>query len=209
MARPRRPAVLSKAFDVTWSATDSLTGVKTTDVISSSAAWNSATFSDPEVVGDNLAAGPFHQSGGFGRTYCYEIQAVDEANNLGQRSARRCTAVPLDDTALLGSGWGRAAKSGQFNGTWTTTSTKGRTLTRPGIRAKRLALVANRLPNGGLVEVRWNGALVRKVSLKGTAVTRKVYPIVTWGTVHTGTLRIKVLSASGRPVRLDGLVVAK
>ncbi len=201
--------VVAKAFDVTWSATDSLAGVKTTDVISSSAAWNSATFSDPKVVGDNLATGPFHQSAGFGRTYCYEVQSIDKANNLGQRSARKCTAVPLDDTALLGSGWSRAAKSGQFNGTWTTTSTKGRTLTRAGIKAKRLALVANRVPNGGLVEVRWNGTLLKKVSLKGSAATKKVYPIVTWAGLHTGTLTIKVISASGRPVRIDGLVVAK
>lgn len=201
--------VVSKAFDVTWSAADSLSGVKTSDVISSSAAWNSATFSDPKVVGDNLAAGPHHVSGGLGRTYCYEVQSVDKANNLGQRSTRKCTAVPLDDKALLGSGWSRTAKSGQFNGTWTTTSTKGRTLTRTGIKATRLALVANRLPNGGLVEVRWNGTLVRKISLKGTAATKKVLPIVTWGTVHTGTLKIKVISATGRPVRIDGLVVAK
>lgn len=201
--------VVSKAFDVTWSAADSLSGVKTSDVISSSAAWNSATFSDPKVVGDNLAAGPHHVSGGLGRTYCYEVQSIDKANNLGQRSTRKCTAVPLDDTALLGSGWSRTAKSGQFNGTWTTTSTKGRTLTRTGIKATRLALVANRVGNGGLVEVRWNGTLVRKISLKGTAATKKVLPIVTWGTVHTGTLKIKVISASGRPVRIDGLVVAK
>ena len=201
--------VTSKAFDVTWSSADSLSGTKTTDVISRSAAWNSATFSDPKVVGDNLASGPFHQSAGFGRTYCYEVQSIDKANNLGQRSALKCTAVPLDDKALLGAGWSRAAKSGQFNGTWTTTSTKGRVLTRTGIKAKRLALVANRVPNGGLVEVRWNGTLVRKISLKGTTATKKVLPIVTWGTVHTGTLRIKVISATGRPVRIDGLVVAK
>lgn len=203
------PQVVSKAFDVTWSAADSLSGVKTSDVISSSAAWNSATFSDPTVVGDNLAAGPFHVDGSLGRTYCYEVQSVDKAGNLGPRSTRRCTAVPLDDTSLLGAGWSRTAKSGQFNGTWTTTSTKGRVLNRTGIKAKRLALVANRVSNGGLVEVRWNGTLVRKISLKGSATTKKVYPIVSWGTVHTGTLRIEVISASGRPVRIDGLVVAK
>ncbi|QSR28904.1 Hypothetical protein CFH99_0140 [Nocardioides aromaticivorans] len=203
------PQVTSKAFDVTWSATDSLAGLKSSDVIASSAAWNSGTFSDPEVVGSNLVSGPLHVSGGLGRTYCYEVQSEDLVENIGQRSARRCTSVPLDDTALLGSGWSRAAKSGQFNGTWTTTSTKGRTLTRAGIKAKRLALVANRVPNGGLVEVRWNGTLLKKVSLKGAAATKKVYPIVTWAGLHTGTLTIKVISASGRPVRIDGLVVAK
>jgi len=203
------PQVTAKAFDVKWSAVDSLAGTKSTDVLASSAAWNSGTFSDPTVVGANIVAGSFHVSGSFGRTYCYEVQSEDLVNNVGQRSARKCTAVPLDDKALLGAGWSRAAKSGQFNGTWTTTSTKGRTLTRTGIKAKRLALVANRVSNGGLVEVRWNGTLVRKISLKGTAATKKVYPIVTWSGLHTGTLTIKVISSTGRPVRIDGLVVAK
>lgn len=200
---------ISKVFEVKWSAVDALAGTKSSDVIASSSAWNSATFTPAAVVGDDLTSGSLKVNALLGRTYCYEVQAVDQVNNLGQRSAKRCTTVPLDDKALAGSGWNRATKAGQFRGTWTTTSTKGRILTRTGIKARRLSLVANRVSNGGVVEVRWNGTLVRKISLKGTAATKKVYPIVTWGTVHTGTLRIKVISASGRTVRIDGLVVAK
>lgn len=201
--------VISKVFDVKWSAIDALAGTKSSDVIASSSAWNSATFTPAAVVGDDLTSGSLQVNALLGRTYCYEVQAVDKVNNPGQRSARRCTTVPLDDRSLAGSGWNRATKAGQFRSTWTTTSTKGRILTRTGIKARRLALVANRVSNGGVVEVRWNGTLVRKISLKGTAATKKVYPIVSWGTVHTGTLRIKVISASGRTVRIDGLVVAK
>ena len=124
-------------------------------------------------------------------------------------SAKRCTTVPLDDRALAGSGWQRTAKQYTFQNTWTTTTTKGRTLTRTGIKAKRLALVASRATNGGTVQVRWNGTLVRTISLAGSTANRVVLPIVTWGNVRTGTLQLKVTSANGRPVRIDGLVVAK
>ncbi len=200
--------VISKVFDVKWSAVDALAGTKSSDVIASSSAWNSAAFTPAAVVGDDLTSGSLKVDALLGRTYCYEVQAVDKFDNLGQRSAKRCTTVPLDDKALAGSGWNRQTKYGQFRSTWTTTSTKGRILTRTGIKAKRLALVANRVSNGGVVEVRWNGTLVRKISLKGTAATKKVYPIATWATVRSGTLQIKVVS-SGRAVRIDGLVVAK
>lgn len=200
--------VISKVFDVKWSAVDALAGTKSSDVIASSSAWNSATFTPAAVVGADLTSGSLQVDALLGRTYCYEVQAVDKFDNLGQRSAKRCTTVPLDDKALAGSGWNRQTKYGQFRSTWTTTSTKGRILTRTGIKAKRLALVANRVSNGGVVEVRWNGTLVRTISLKGTAATKKVYPIATWATVRSGTLQIKVVS-SGRAVRIDGLVVAK
>lgn len=203
------PQVLATSFDVTWKVADALSGAKSSDVHRTSAAWNSGEFATPALVDEDVTTGEHHVDGGLGRTYCFEVQSVDKAGNLGPRSARRCTAVPLDDTALLGSGWTRSAKAGQFNGTWTSTTTKGRTLSRPGVRAKRLALVANRFPDGGQVEVRWNGTLLRKISLQGTTAARQVLPIITWSGLHTGTVTIKVLSPDGRRVRIDGMVVAK
>ncbi len=201
--------VISKAFDVKWSAADALAGTKSSDVFATSSAWNSTAFSPAALVGDDLASSSLKVNGLLGRTYCFEVQAVDQFNNLGRRSARKCTTIPLDDKSLAGSGWTRAAKSGQFRGTWTTTSTKGRVLTRTGVKATRLALVAPRRTNGGRVEIRWNGTLVRTISLKGATANKVVFPIKTWGTVQSGNLKIKVVSANGRPVRIDGLVVAK
>lgn len=200
---------LSRTFPVGWTATDALSSVQSTDVIVRTSAWNQAAFGDATVVGNNLKASPFAFKGAPGRTYCFETQSVDGLSNLGARSALRCTSVPLDDRALGAKGWTRANGSGHFEGTLTTTSTKGRTLTRAGIKAKRVALVAHRVPNGGKVEVRWNGTLVRTISLKGTAAKKKVYPITTWGSVRSGTLKVKVVSPTGRQVRIDGLVVAK
>lgn len=207
--RPGSATTVSSAIPLEWSASDSLSALQPgTDLYVSSSRWNQSTFSTPAVVVDNAPGTETSYAATPGATYCFQARVLDTASNAST-SPQKCTTVPLDDASLAGSGWTRAAKSGQFKGTWTTTTTKGRTLTRTGIKAKSLALVANRVSNGGLVEVRWNGTLVKKISLKGTTAAKKVYPIVTWSGLHTGTLTIKVISATGRPVRIDGLAVAK
>lgn len=209
LSKPGSATNVSVAVPLAWSASDSLSALQPgTDLYLSTSGWNQAAFSTPAVIVDGAAGTTTSYTATPGATYCFQARVADTSSNAAT-SAKKCTTVPLDDKALAGPGWTRATKAGQFRSTWTTTSTKGRTLTRTGIKAKRLALVANRVSNGGVVEVRWNGTLIRKISLKGTAATKKVYPIVTWGTVHTGTLTIKVISANGRSVRIDGLVVAK
>lgn len=210
LTRPGSATTVSTAVPLEWTApSDSLSTLQPgTDLYVSSSRWNQPAFSTPAVIVDNAPGTTASYTATPGATYCFQARAVDTAGN-GTTTAKRCTTVPLDDVSLAGSGWTRAAKSGQFKGTWTTTTTKGRTLSRSGISAKSLALVANRVSNGGLVEVRWNGTLLKKISLKGAAATKKVYPIVSWAGLHTGTLTIKVISPTGRPVRIDGLAVAK
>lgn len=203
------PTTVATTIPLTWTASDSLSALQPgTDLYLSTSRWNQSAFTSPAVAESNAPGTGTSYAAIPGATYCFQAVVSDTAGN-GATSAKRCTTVPLDDVSLAGSGWTRAAKAGQFKSTWTTTATKGRTLTRSGIKAKSLALVANRLSNGGLVEVRWNGTLLKKISLKGTTSTKKVYPIVTWAGLHTGTVTIKVISATGRPVRIDGLVVAK
>lgn len=201
--------VLSKKIPVKWTATDSLSGVKNSDVIVTSAKWNSSTFTAPVVIGDNQLTGPYPFTASFGRTYCFDVQSADKANNLGSRSARKCTSVPLDDASLKGSGWSRRDKSGHFNDTVTTTSKKGRVLTRTNVKARRLALVATKLPSAGTVKVTFNGKSLGTFSLKGKTTKKKVIPIVTFSKVRSGTVKIKVISPNGRAILIDGLVVAK
>ncbi|GAA4803446.1 hypothetical protein ACFQ0K_12105 [Nocardioides caeni] len=200
---------LSTSFPVGWTATDALSQVESTDVIVSTSAWNQAGFTDPAVVGNNLANGPFDFTGALGRTYCFETQSIDSADNLGSRSAQRCTTVPLDDKQLAGSGWTRAAKAGHFQGTLASTTTKGRQLVRSGVKARRLALVATTVANGGTVQVLWNNKVIKTISLKGKTTKKKLIPIATFQGVRSGTVKIRVTSPTGRPVHIDGLVVAK
>ncbi|GAA3551642.1 hypothetical protein [Nocardioides daeguensis] len=201
-------AVAAPSFDVAWNLTDTLSGVKSTDVMVRTAAWNGG-FGPQQVIADNVtntSAQPF--AGTFGSTHCFQAQGTDKANNLGFRSEERCTTVPLDDTALSGKKWKRTTKAGAFNNTVTTTTKKGRKLTLTGVQARHLDLLLTKAKKGGKVKVYWNGTLVKKISLKGKAGQVTV-PVLDLGTVQAGTLKVKVVSKTGRKVTVDGLVAAK
>lgn len=55
----------------------------------------------------------------------------------------------------------------------------------------------------------WGNTTLKTISLKGTAANKVIIPIVTWAGLHTGTVKIMVVSESGKSVRIDGLVIAK
>lgn len=197
---------LATAFSVKWSATDSLTGTKSTDVIARSAPWNGG-FGPQQVIGNDLTTGPLAFDATPGSTHCFEVQAIDKANNLGFRAAERCTTVPLDDTALTGKKWKHVAQAGAYGGTATTTKRKGRKLVLAGIQARHLDLLVSRSKKGGKVKVLWNGQLLTKVGLKGSG--QATVALADFANVQTGTLTVKVISKDGHKVTIDGLVVAK
>ncbi|MFB9768109.1 hypothetical protein ACFFOS_27280, partial [Nocardioides kongjuensis] len=122
-------------------------------------------------------------------------------------SPERCTTVPLDDTALVGTKWKRTTKAGAFNNTATMTKKKGRKLTLTGIQARHLDLILTKATKGGKVKVYWNGTAVKTINLKGTG--QVTVPVLDLGSVQTGTLKIKVVSKNGRKVTIDGIVAAK
>lgn len=207
--KPFSSTTVGTQIPISWSTSDSLSALQpTSDVYLTKARWNQGAFTDPKLSHDNVDGKTATYTGLPGTTYCFQVRRSDTANN-GGNSAKKCTTIPLDDRSLAGSGWSRGTNSGAFKGTWTTTSTKGRVLTRSGVQAKTLALVASKLPTGGTVRVSWNGSTLKTISLKGKTGNKKVLPIVTWAGLHTGTVKITVTSASGKSVRIDGLVVGK
>ncbi|WP_408896248.1 hypothetical protein ACJ5H2_15175 [Nocardioides sp. R1-1] len=197
----------SPSFPVSWQVGDALSGVKSTDVMARTAAWN-AGFGPQQVIANNVTTTSQPFAGAFGSTHCFQVQGTDKANNLGFRSEERCTTVPLDDTALTGKKWKHRAAAGAFNDTVTTTKRKGRKLTLAGIHARHLELVVAKAAKGGKVKVTWNGSLLKRISLKGKG-SQVAVPLADFAGVQTGTLTIKVTSRDGRKVSIDGLVVAK
>jgi len=201
------PIAAGPGFDVAWTVTDSLSGMKSTDVLVRSAAWNGG-FGPQQVIANDVTTSSQPFAGAFGGTYCFEAQGSDKANNLGFRSAERCTTVPLDDTALAGKKWKRAAQAGAFNGTATSTKKKGRKLVLAGVQARQVDLMVGTAKKGGKVKVYWNGKVVKTISLKGKAGRASVR-VLDLGSVQTGTLKVKVVSKNGRKVTIDGVVAAK
>lgn len=199
--------VLGRKVGVSWKATDLLSGVTSVDVRASAAPWNGKAGA-PVLVKADAPGSSLSFPAKPGTTYCVHTRVTDGSANTAV-SAPRCTTVPLDDRKLVGSGWKRAKGKAHYLGTVTTTTTQGRILVRKGVRARRLALVVAKSPQGGKVEVRFAGKSLGTFSLKGKKATRKIVALGSFASVKAGTLRLTVTSPSGRVVQVDGLVVAK
>ena len=109
----------------------------------------------------------------------------------------------------MSTGWRRTEVAGSYLGTETTTSRHGRRLALVGGHGRRYALVATTCRACGSVQVSLGGHIVKRLSLRSArTVKRRVLPVASYRSVHTGRLVVTVTS-SGRPVRVDGVVVAR
>src|SRR4029079_1945358 len=86
---------------------------------------------------------------------------------------------------------------------------QGATLTRTGVHARRIALVATTCASCGSVRVYWGSTLLRTIDLRSaTRVNRKVIPVATFASLRSGTLSIRVGSKNA-PVIVDGMVLRR
>jgi hypothetical protein len=143
-----------------------------------------------------------------GRTFCFSARALDLAANLSEYSAWRCTSVPLKATNLTYShGWSAGTTSAVYGGAYEASSTRDSKMTKTGVVAKRISLIATMCPSCGTLTVRWNGAFVKTVNLASKTTKHKVIvPLTTWSATHSGTLQAVVASA-GKRVIVEGLAV--
>ena len=144
-----------------------------------------------------------------GSTYCFSVRARDHAGNTSPWTADRCTAAPLDDRSLIRSaGWTLASNTAFYATTISIRAAAGGALTRTGIQARRLAIVATKCRGCGTVGTYWNGTLLRQISLNATTTAyRRVINITDQGTPRSGNLVIKPLN-TGR-VYIDGLGLSR
>jgi hypothetical protein len=199
---------MSTKFGVSWSATDRLSPVTTGTVRVRSAAWNGG-FGGYTYPLQNSATKAFSFAGAPGHTYCFSTQAKDSVGNLSTWSGERCTTVPLDDRSLTRvKGFKKATGSANYLGTFVKAKKKGSVLTLGNVKASRIALVAGLVAKGGKVKVTFAGQNLGTFSLKGSG-SKHVIAVKSFGSVKTGKLVIKVVSRTGKVVRIDGVVIAK
>jgi hypothetical protein len=144
-----------------------------------------------------------------GRTYCLSVRSRDKAGNLSGWSAERCTGVALDDRSLAASrGWSRGTSWAYYGHTFTSASRTGVTLTRTGVQARRLTLVATTCHGCGTVGIYWNGKLLKTIVLNASTTTlHRTISIIDFGSPHAGTLTIKTLNT--RRTYIDGLATSR
>ncbi|HEU0129453.1 MAG TPA: fibronectin type III domain-containing protein [Mycobacteriales bacterium] len=202
---PLLPAfTLTSTAGVAYGATDG-SGVASYDVRYRGAPWNAGfgPFQYPPAWQGTTATAR-SLAATAGATYCFSVRARGTLGTVSAWSAERCTARPLDDRALAaGTGWGRGTGASDYLGTFTGTSTVGAVLTRTGVQARRLALVARTCAGCATVGIYVDGTLVKQVGLASAATAyRKVFT-VDLGSVRSGTVTIRTLTA-GRAY-VDGL----
>jgi len=189
---------------VAWSATDRLSGVGDTDVMVSTVSWN-GNFDPDAYAAQHDADGKLTYVGHGGRTYCFKARTRDAVGNTGAFSDERCTTTPIDDVSFdRVSGFKRVSSTGAYAGAYSGATKKGATLQFAGVHASRLALLVSKVSNGGTIEVYFHGDKLGSYNLAGSG-NKKIVDIATLDSVESGTVVIKVVSADGKSVRIDGL----
>jgi hypothetical protein len=145
-------------------------------------------------------------------THVFKVAAM--ANDTQDFSpAARAFHVPVDDRGMRPvKHWNRKKQKGHFKSTYTQTRVEGAALvTRQKQSFRRVVLIADKGRGFGAVKVFWGKKLLREVSLhaKKPLLKRQVIRVKKFnGKLRSGRLRVVVTSA-GKPVRIDGIGVAK
>ncbi len=200
---------LGSAVTVSWSAIAGANPVASYDVRYRKAAATSGFAS--WVAWKHAAAGTRSSlTVTAGATYCVSVRARDTAGRLSAWTTATCTATPLDDRALARSaGWTARTGTGYYKGTFLKAWEFRASLSRGGLQAKGISIVATTCKTCGVVKVYWNGKVVATVSLYSAAtVKRKVIPVATFSAVRTGTVTIRSWS-DDKSVIIDGLVASR
>jgi len=201
---------LNSAVGLRYSGSDTGSGVVSYDVQYRRAAFNGSFggYSTPAGwAGTTATIRTMPAAAGY--TYCFQARARDAAGRVSPWSTERCTATPLDDRALAASsGWGRGTGAPYYKSTVTATAKAGQVLTRTGVQARRIFLVATSCRGCGTVGVYWNGALLATVNLNATTTTyKRVISVRDFGTARAGTLQLKSLN-TGRTY-IDGVDLSR
>ncbi len=207
LSQPRHAVQRHTALTVAWSAHDAGSGIahyalrrRVLHVDGTSTPWKVLGWSLTSTRRSSFGLHP-------GNTYCFQVAAYDRAGNSSGWSPTTCTTVPLDDSALAPhGGWTRSAVSGVYEGTLSTTTSNGATLTSAPLTARRLAVLVETCPTCGKITVAWQGTAIGTYSLAAGALHRRVVIMLpAFATDEQGRLVITAVSSGGRRVAVDGV----
>jgi hypothetical protein len=199
---------LTNSVPVEWSATDANSGVASYDVGRQGAAYNASLGSWNAWKTDTASTSSTY-NGSFGSTYCFRARATDNADNTSAFTPSKCTAIPMTASQFGGSGWSSNKSSDAFAGKYRKATKAGASLSKSGIKAKRVALIVTKCSKCGKVKVYWNGVYRKTVDLRASPTRRKqTVSVLSFSKVSTGTLKL-VVATVGKPVPIEGVGVTK
>ncbi|HXJ64667.1 MAG TPA: hypothetical protein VNN79_13010, partial [Actinomycetota bacterium] len=190
-------------FAVAWTAVSG-TNIKY-DVQMKSAPASTGVFGSFSQIKTGLNTLTFNFQGTQGATYCFEARASKGATHSAF-SPQRCTSVPFDDRSLTrpaGTHWQLKKLFGYYLNTFLLTKTHNDSLTKANVHGKTVAVVAEVCPSCGAISVTFGGT-TKAFDLHAATTKREVLFVVDTGSMHTGTVTIKVTSTN-KNVQIDGL----
>jgi len=199
------PFQASSSFAITWDAgaPDLSYDVRyrratATSDFAGAVAWKTGT----TAAGATFTGSP-------GSTYCFSARATDASFNTGPWGGEVCTAIPMNETALVTSGrWAEKKASGTYLGDYLLSSKKSAALTKTNVQAKSIALIATTCPTCGTVKILWKGRVIAKIALTSAVAIKDVLiSVAGFNTAETGDLKIAVASA-GKPVKIEGVALS-
>jgi hypothetical protein len=200
----------ARTFVISWSGVDTWSEVVDFDVRYRSAPYDGGF--GPKVswlTGTTTSEAAFR--GAAGVNYCFSARARDTLNTLGAWSTERCTTTPIDDRNLEArGGWIRASSSRHYSSTVSISQRHGAVLKLANVQTRRLDLLVTRRPGAGAVQVGWNSTKLGRFDLAAPTFARKqLIPVTRFKHVRTGVLHIRVVSPTGKPVLIDGVVASR
>lgn len=199
-----------RTFPVTWSTSTDPTGPVRYDVRYREAPYNGG-FGGFVNWQTTTTATSATFTGSPGTTYCFSARAIDGAGNASAYGAEDCTALPVNNTSFKHRGkWAKKTGSSYYLNTFSRTKQQGAALTLPGVQAKALSIIVTKCRACGVIHVFFKGKMIRKINLRSKAAGRQKLRFInlrTFGSVQTGTLRVRVASR-GRLVIVEGLGVS-
>ena len=214
MAGPVDRLSLSTGFQTSWETSDLWPGRIGTDVRYRSAKWN-AGFTARKIWRQNTAAASAPFRARPGQTYCFSARGHSTVTrfgtNVGPWSAERCLTTPVDDrTATANGRWKQRSHPDYYESTYRQTRHHGDTLTLRNITARQLDLLVATGPGNGRISVTFAGTRLGSYRLTSdTNTTKQVLRVKRFAKARTGILKITVTSATGKPVRIDGIYASR
>jgi hypothetical protein len=209
-SRATLPTWLSTgAVPLRWSARPALAPVTSYDVRYRRARWNGG-FGSLVTWLSATAVKSATFSAWKGYTYCFSVRAHDADGRISLWTSETCTAIPVDDRSLTRSGsWIAGTGTAYYRSTYLRSSSYGARLSRTGVVAKRIALLATLCATCGSVKVYWGSTLLKTISLySSTTLNRKLITVATFTSARSGTLSIKI-SSTRKKVIVDGVAIRR
>ncbi len=213
LTKPNKPYYLAPLIPLEWQVVDPEgSPIDGTRAQVLAAPWNGSDEGGWQFISAFGPGTSLLYSASAGYTFCFQAQSQDNVTpNVGEMSNTLCTATPVDDRTPARSGtWKKSSDLKYYRGTILKSIDKGATLTLDGALAAQIALVVTKSPGAGKVSVKFAGQSLGTFSLNATKTKNKVViPVADFGLVETGKLVVKVVSADGKKVQIDGILVSQ